>query len=143
MAIAYVPRDLPQDSIYKACLFGTPCGFGAQDRLVDDGILFGRRTIDQLIGPNADDIEQLTLNPFDRPSGERGDYRIDSPAISQRPKNKVRRPLTLVGFMPETVQYRAGIISLRITPVQDLNCDSTRGFKFLISHTRPVNPHNV
>ncbi len=88
MAIAYVPCDLPQDRIYKACLFVTPCGFGIGDRLVDDSILLGRRAVDQLIGPNANDIEQPALNPFDRPAGERCYYRIDSFAISQRPKTR-------------------------------------------------------
>jgi len=100
--------DLPQDRIYEACLFvgkgGSRTAPTVQDRLVDDSILLGRRTVDQLIGSNADNIEQPGLNPFDGPAGERRDYRVDSFAISQRSENKVGRPLPLVGFMQNPVQ---------------------------------------
>jgi hypothetical protein len=138
-AIVYVPEYLPEDRIYKAGLLFARDGFRTADGFVNDGMFPGHGPIHKLISPDANDIEKVGLNPLYRPAGERRYHRIDSQSISQRPENKVRRTLPLVGLVKLPVKYRAGVIDLRVTPVQDLDCNSTRGFEFLAGHyTFPV-----
>ena len=68
LAITDVPQNLTQDGIHEARLLFARDSLGVLDRLVYSGIFSCGGSIDKLIHPHPDDVEQVWRYPLHRPT---------------------------------------------------------------------------